>query len=61
MEQGQHVFLAIITEQDNKTLREKMRNFLIEFEDAYEESLQNDIANISIYKPVKYMVESYFK
>ena len=61
LEQGKHLLLAVVSEQDHEILREKMRAFLAEVENTYREILEEQVADTRVFTPIKYIVQNFFK
>jgi len=61
IEEGNYVRIAIIANQDQKLLRERMLQFLQEFEAEYEEQLKDNVVYTRQFESVKDLVKKKFK
>jgi len=61
IEEANYVFLAVITTQSHSILREKMQQFIGEFEGGFKELLDIDVVDTKVFSPVKILVDKYFE
>ena len=61
IEESKHVFLVVITTQSHIILREKMEQFLAEFEGAFIELLDVNVVDTKVFSPVKILINKYFE
>ena len=61
IEEGKNVFLAVISTQSHTILREKMKQFISEFEEGFKELLDIDVVDTKVFSPVKILVNKYFE
>ncbi|MFX0094944.1 MAG: MFS transporter [Candidatus Hodarchaeota archaeon] len=61
LEHGTHILLAVMTKEELGTVREKMVNFVTDFEDFFEDFLEEWKGNLEVFKPAKKLVEKHFR
>ncbi|MFX1238243.1 MAG: hypothetical protein ACFE8P_11050, partial [Promethearchaeota archaeon] len=61
IEEGDNVFLAIISKQDHPIIRKKMEMFLEKFERKFENLLKEVVVNTRLFLSTKEIVKEYFR
>ena len=61
IESRDRIIMALIATQDLKILRNKMTNFLDEFEDMFDQALDTNVSDTSRFYPAKVIVKKYFE
>ena len=60
MEEGSQIILAVMVTEELKTVRNKMLDFVVDFESFFEELLQDWRGELKVFSPTKRLVEKHF-
>ncbi len=61
LEESQNIFVLVITIEELKIIRKKMKNFTTEFQEFFEDVLKMEIVDLRLYLPTKKLVEKHFQ
>ena len=60
LEEGRGILTSLVSLKDLKALRRKLKTFTKEFEDFFEDAIQNEYSDLRVYMPTKKLVNKYF-